>query len=81
MFDVIYEGTYLQVKTLAMLVDWFHNEQRLDFELDVEKQAVTCHFTSEADRQEVDEMWRDVCATMNTWVESAIALEHENKHK
>lgn len=80
MFDVTYEGTYLQVKTLAMLVDWFHNEERLDFELDVEKQAMICHFTSEADRQEVEEMWRDVCNTMNRHVEYAIALAYENNH-
>ena len=80
MLEKTYKGSYLQIKTFAMLVDWYPNQDRLDMEVDVENEQVTCKFNTSYDLLEVDEIWKDVLSTMNEYVEAAIATGFNSKH-
>lgn len=80
MIEKTYKGSYLQIKTFAMLVDWYGNQDRLDMEVDIQNEQVTCKFSSSYDQREVDEIWRDVLSTMNEYVEAAIATGFNSRH-
>lgn len=77
----VLRGTYIQVKTMHMLLDWFSNEQPVNVSLNLEDNSITCEITSGNDMNEINRMWVDVQNVMNEWVVGAIATGYAREHK
>ena len=78
---IVLHGTYIQVKTMHILLDWYANEELMQISLDLENTSITCEVTSGNDMNEINRMWADVQNVMNEWVEGAIATGYARKHK
>ena len=73
-------GTYLQIKAMMLLIDFYENKQPLMVTLDLENTLISCNGCTSEDVENLTEMWETVKNTMNEWVEGVVAMQYGNKH-